>query len=420
MHPDDLQLATYLDLPSDAPGYQELRAHVLTCSRCAARLALLREDSRRIPAALAGTGDTPDVRAAVRARLRRGGLPLWLGQGAQLALMLAGVLVFALLLAARTGTAAHRPDALFVADRRGERIVALSPEDGAQLAEVALGAPPLELAYDARRDRLYVLAEGSVIAVEGRRLALRGRLPLAQIGDTSRAGMALDERRDRQHVTRRDGVTALALDGDELAVAAEYATDFQPAGLVLASDGQALYTLDAEELTLWKLDLATGAAAQWRLSEVATAQSGKLALDRERRRVLVLQQAGLGGEPPALWAVDEASGAVQGPLVLASDPPAWDLLPLPGGLVAVARGDGRRGGVEVLSLDRPGRVAQISPGTDEHSLVAGPGGVLFGLNWLHGTVARYDTDGRAVSWRTPPSRWQPWDGVFAPGGWELR
>src|SRR5690606_8012895 len=69
MHPDDLQLATYLDLPSDAPGYQELRAHVLTCSRCAARLALLREDSRRIPAALAGTGDTPDVRAAVRARL---------------------------------------------------------------------------------------------------------------------------------------------------------------------------------------------------------------------------------------------------------------------------------------------------------------------------------------------------------------
>jgi anti-sigma factor RsiW len=85
MHPDHRQLAAYLDGALDPARHAELRAHILTCATCTARLERLRDDARRIAAALASGGATPDVRAAVRARLRRPALGAWLTHGLALA-----------------------------------------------------------------------------------------------------------------------------------------------------------------------------------------------------------------------------------------------------------------------------------------------------------------------------------------------
>ena len=63
MHPDTLQLAAYLEGALGDAERADLRAHVLTCASCAARLEQLRADSRRITLALS-SGAVPDVRAS--------------------------------------------------------------------------------------------------------------------------------------------------------------------------------------------------------------------------------------------------------------------------------------------------------------------------------------------------------------------
>ena len=57
MHPDPLQIATYLDDALDEAARAELRAHLLTCSACAARLERLRGDARLAAGAIAAHGE---------------------------------------------------------------------------------------------------------------------------------------------------------------------------------------------------------------------------------------------------------------------------------------------------------------------------------------------------------------------------
>lgn len=417
MHPDDLQLAAYLDLPPGADEHARLRAHVLTCPRCTARVARLRDDARAIPAALAA-GPALDVRAAVRARLARRparGLAgaLWLVGG------LAGLLLFALLLGARSGAVGHAPDRLLVADRAGQRLVALDAREGAPLGEVALGERPTRLAYDARRERLYALTDRGVAAVDLPTLAVRDRWAAPAPSDDTRAGMALDVRGGRLYVARGGDVTALALDGERLTEVHTYALGGALGDLALTADGGTLFALDEDRATLWALDVDTGTAAPRELSDGARRGPGALALTPDGRTLLVLLGATEGGAPPEVWGIGVASGAVEAHRALAAQPPPWDLLALNEARIAVARGDGSRGGVELLDAHTLDTVASLDPDADEHRLAGGPPGAVFALNWLHGTVARYDVAGGTLAWRTPPRSWQPWDSALVPGGWQL-
>src|SRR5262245_49548765 len=162
MHPDTLRLAAYLDGALDPQSQADLRAHVLTCATCAARLERLRSDARHITATLSSGGATPDVRAAVRARLRRPAPGAWLARGAALAGALAALLLFAVLIASRSGaTLGPVPDRLFVTDRRGGEVVVLNASDGARLASFPAGGSPTNIVYDAWRDQLYVMIDQS-------------------------------------------------------------------------------------------------------------------------------------------------------------------------------------------------------------------------------------------------------------------
>src|SRR5262245_17209475 len=125
MHPDTIQLAAYLDGALDEIHQAELRAHMLTCPSCAARLQLLRGDARRIEATLAYR-PAPDVRSAVRARLRRANPLAALLRGGALAGALGALLLFALLIGTRSGETFGRvPDRLFVIDSRQGQLLVL-------------------------------------------------------------------------------------------------------------------------------------------------------------------------------------------------------------------------------------------------------------------------------------------------------
>ena len=62
--------------------------------------------------------------------------------------------------------------------------------------------------------------------------------------------------------------------------------------------------------------------------------------------------------------------------------------------------------------------ARLEPDYDQHHVVAGPNGILYGLNYTHATITRFDAGTRALAWRTAEDRrLVPWDGVYVPGGW---
>src|SRR5688500_7639401 len=153
MHPDTYQLAAYLDGALGDAERADLRAHILTCATCAARLERLRDDGRRITVALS-SGAVPDVRAAVRARRRRSaGQHAWLARGLALAGALAALLLFAVLAGTRAGgTAGRGPDLLVFMDKSNTQLVALDANGGARLATLKLAEMPIGIKYDEIRD----------------------------------------------------------------------------------------------------------------------------------------------------------------------------------------------------------------------------------------------------------------------------
>jgi hypothetical protein len=419
MHPDTLRLAAYLDGALDPQAQAELRAHVLTCATCAARLERLRADARRITATLSSGGATPDVRAAVRARLRRPSPGAWLVRGAALAGALAALLLFAMLIAIRSGATLGRvPDRLFVTDRRGGQVVVLNAFDGARLTSVPAGGSPTNIVYDAWRDRLYVMIEQSIVAFDAQTLAQTARWDSAEPLNPG-SGMALDAERGRLYIAQMKGVAALAIDTGAIAPERSYAVGAAPGPLGLTPDGRTLVILDVNQAALRTIDLASGSEESQALSGPQGGFGG-LAVSADGGSRYVMLRGSVPATAPSLWRVD-AGGQVSGPATLDTSPPAWDLVLLDAGRLALARGDGVRGGVEIVSTESLGTLFRLEPSYDQHHLAVGPGGALFGMNYTRRTVTRFDADRQAVVWRTPENgKWEPWEAVFVRGGWRWR
>jgi DNA-binding beta-propeller fold protein YncE len=417
MHPNTRQLAAYLDGALGDAERAELRAHILTCAACAARLAQLRDDSRRITVALS-SGAVPDVRAAVRNRVRRGAAARgWLVRGLALTGALAALLLFAILAGARaSGTAGRSPDRLVIIDRSNMQLAALDASNGTRLASLKLDEIPNGIKYDEVHDRLYVLLEQSVIIVDPRTLQLIARWnasrPLA-----SAASMALDARGERLYVAQPSGVLALALDQPEVAVARAYDLGVTPNALAIAPNGMTLYALNAEQARIWTINVADGSARSQALAQ-PNPRNGYINLSRDGSFVYVLL-TGMGerADRPALWRIDR-TGQSETPALLEPMPLPWDLELLDTGQLAIPRGDGRTGGVELIAADTLKTTARLEPTYDQHHIITGPNGTLYGLNYAHATITRFDAGTRAVIWRTPDDRsLVPWDGVYVRGGW---
>lgn len=132
---------------------------------------------------------------------------------------------------------------------------------------------------------------------------------------------------------------------------------------------------------------------------------------------MLLVGVGALGDRPALWRIDRA-GQAETPTLLAQLPSPWDMELLDTGQLAVPRGDGRIGGIELIAADTLSTTAQLDPAYDQHHVVAGPHGTFYGLNYTHATLTRFDATTRAVAWRTPEDRsLVPWDGVYVRAGW---
>ena len=416
MHGDTQQLAAYLDGALSDAERTDLRAHVLSCATCAARLERLRHDGHRITAALSSSA-APDVRAAVRGQLHGSIARDWLARGLALAGALAALLLFAMLAGARAGgTAGGSPDQLVIIDKSNTQLVALDAANGARLAALKLADAPIGIKYDATRDRLYVLLAHSVLAVDPRTLQSAGRWDAPQ-QFTSGAGMALDARGGRLYVAQPGGVLALALDAPEITVARTYDLGSTPGALAISPNGTMLYALNAEQARLWTINVADGSARSQTLA-ASNPRSGYLSVSRDGRSVYVLLTGvGVRGDRPALWRIDR-SGQAETPTLLAQSPTPWDMELLDTGQLAIPRGDGRAGGVELIAADTLSTTARLEPAYDQHHVIAGPHGILYGLNYTHATTTRFDGSTRAVIWRTPEDRGLvPWDGVYVPSGW---
>jgi DNA-binding beta-propeller fold protein YncE len=351
----------------------------------------------------------------VRARMRRPAVHTWLGGGVALAGALAALLLFALLIGVRGGgTAARVPDRLFLIDRTNSRLVVLDAASGARMGALKLAETPNNIKYDQSRDLLYVLLTKSVIAVEPRTLQPAGRWEAQQPFEAS-AGMALDTRRGRLYVAQPGGI--VALDTLDLAQAQTYDIGQAPGALALSPDGATLFALNAEQARLWTIDVA-GASPRSQTLAPSQPRMGYLNVSRAGQYVYVLLTGvAAGGDRPALWRIDQ-NGQADAPTMLAQAPTPWDMELLDSGQLAIPRGDGRVGGVELVAADTLRTTARLDSGYDQHHVVAGQDGTLFGLNFTHYTVTRFDANTRTVVWRTPQDRdLVPWDGVFVRGGW---
>lgn len=411
MHPDTRRLAAYLDGALPQRERDELRAHLLTCARCAGRLQQLRADATRIT----NTFDTlpaPDVRPALRARRRR-----W-NVGQRWAL--AGAFVLMIVLAAgvlmqSAQTAGQRDAVLAVSDNRHGRLLALDAATSATLAEVAVGERPTLVRYDAKRNRAYVLTAEGVTAIATRAWEVVGqwRAP-QQLAPGGIAGLALDEAAGLLYTSQPAAGAITVLDAETLAEHELITAIAHPGPLALLPDGRSLAVLDEAAGALWSVALPSGQPQRWSLGDGATqtGRRGWLAAAPDGQSIVVLWGVARDGQPPELWRVNLRTGQTQGPQQLAASPPPQDLAWLDSATIAVARGDGSAGGVELRAASDLGTQRSIDPEHDAHTLVVAPHD-LFVLNWSHNTVARYAHDG-ALQWRITLDSAQPRGGVLIP------
>ncbi len=428
MHPDTPQLAAYLDGALGATERAELRGHILTCPACAARLEQLRADAQLITRSIAASGPAPDVRATVRARLRRRRPVSWLARGGALAGGFAGavaaLLLFAVLIGARSsGVSFGRvPDRLFVVNIRSGQLIALDPTDGKELTSAVIGASPSKVRYDERRGRLYVMLNQAIVAIDPQTLAEIGRWDALQ-PFANDAGIAIDGEHARLYVALPGGIVALALDTPQPTEVRTFSVASSGA-LALTPDGRTLFALDQQAAMLWALDLQSGVAGLQPLPGGVAGRRGWLAMSPNGQHVYALRQAGASSsgqaredDPAMLWRIDTGSGRTEGPFPITAEPWSQDLLAIDAGHLAISRGDGRIGGVEIVDTANFQTTDHLDPSYDEHNLVGGPRGSLFALNWLHHTVTRYSLDTQVVTWRVEMNDHFFRDGVYVRGGW---
>jgi hypothetical protein len=421
MHPELEQLAAYLDGALGEAARAAVRVHILTCPACAARLERLRADARRITA-FARAGPAPDVRPAVRAKLRRAGPAAWLLRGGALAGAVAALCLFALLIgvSARGRTLGVVPSRLFVVDRNNGQLLALDADDGAVLSSVAVGDTPTKVRYDERNDRLYIMVKQAIVALDARTLAAVARWDAPQPFDLT-SGMALDARRGRLYVAQPATASIAAIDATTLTQIGAFGVGRSPGALALAPDGGTLFALDYDGM-LWTIDTLGGTKSAQSLSGGERWPLAWLALSDEGRTVYILHAS--GGPlvwTPQIWRVDARSGAIGGPTTLPAGEAPWDLLRADDRQLAIPRGNGQTGGIMIVAADDFRVTGRIDPGSDEHHAVAGPDQSIFTLNFSHGTAARYDLSrSQGSTWRVRlPGKLpaMPYDGAFVGGGW---
>src|SRR5262245_11559564 len=389
MHPDLTRLAASLDRALDEAAQADVRGHLLTCPACAARVEQLRADARRITASVAGPA--PDVRAAVRARLRRTGPAAWMLRGGALAGALVALLLFALLIGVRSGsmTLGRTPDRLIVVDRSNGRLLALDADSGAVLDSALVGDTPTKIRFDANSNRLYIMVKQAIMSVDARTLAEGARWDAPKPFDLT-SGMALDARRGRLYVAQPAAASIAVLDTASLVPVGSFGVGRAPGALALTPDGRTLFALDGDG-ALWTIDTLGATRSAQSLSSAERWPLAWLALSADGQTLYVLHaDGGPQAWTPRIWSVGVLNGQISTPAALPPGQAPWDLLRLDDGRRAIPRGDGRTGGITLVAPNDLRVLSRIRPDSDEHHAVAGPDGGMFTLNFSHGTVSRYD------------------------------
>ena len=409
MHPDISQLAAYLDQAVDQQKRTELREHTLTCPICAAELAQLRADAQRITS-ISSTVPAPDVRAEVRARLHRRKVNVWPIPRGVFVVILVVMLFFALIVGKQDGeTAGFVADRLFVVDQRQGQLIEIDPADGQRLASISIGNQPSAIRYDWRQDRLYILLAQAVVAVDPQNLSITSQWN-APYQFKPNAGMIWDDRRARLYIAQPGGVAVL--NTPTLSTVSVISTDMNPGPLALSPDGHKLFTIDQDEHIFWVIDITTGAGRAVLLHFTDIGPQGWMVPSSDDQGIFLLR----GGSMPLLQRYNLQNRQVERITKLADGPPPRDLLLLQDGHLAIARGDGRAGGVEIMETRSLSMTTWLESSYDQHHLVGGSGQRFFALNWS-GTVTEYDISSQSVIWRIKLENALPSDGVFVRGGW---
>lgn len=410
MHPNSQQLAAYLDAALDETRRADLRAHLLTCPRCNARLERLRADANRIAAL--SSAPAPDMRAAVRARLGRPAPASWLGHAVVLSGALVTLLLLVVLVAARGGaTLGYAPERLFVIDNMAEQLLEIDAETGMRRAAMAIGEQPIDLGYDETADWLYVLHRQGVAAIQPQPLEITRHWDAPQPLDSG-AVMALDQNHGRLYIASPGQRAIFVLDATTLSETGRIATEFAPIRIALAPDGRTLYSLALNDSSIWSIDLKTSVATAHPVEQGDNLSRGWMVISGDGARLFVLRW----GQQMTLSRIDTRSWVVERRAALAAGKSPWDLTLLPDGQLAIPRGDGQTGGVEIFAADTLTASVRIDPQSDQHHTVAGPAGTVFALT-LGGDITRYSSTTGETIWQVKLPAQRIVSGIFVPGGW---
>ena len=406
MHPDISDIAAYLDGAQPETRRTELRAHLLTCHSCAAQLEQLRQDATRINA-LSQT-QVPDARVEVRARLKRPHSLVWLAHASMIAGSLAAVLLFALLIGARSGaTIGWAPDRLFVLNQ--EQLIELRADDGVLRGAITAQESPVAVHYDPQQKSVYVLNRQSVVAIDPQALTVVKRWRAPQ--GLSMAQIALDAPGEQMYVTAPRQQVVVQIDTTLFTTTREISLTITPDALAITPDGRYLYTYSRAEATLEVVDVQSIRADVYKLPQQVQGARAWLAPSVDGRSMFLLTSATSNW----LYRFEVSSGRLEQQVRLAQDQLPWGLVTLMDGSIAVPRGDGQRGGVDIYDPSTLKLTQQIDPDNDQHHLIAGRKGVIFAFT-LNGILTRYRLTTATPDWRvTIPGRLV--DGVFVPANW---
>lgn len=406
MHPDIVEIAAYLDGAQPEAQRAELRAHLLTCQRCARRLRRLRQDASRI--STLAQAHAPDVRVAVRARLKSSHSIAWPVRSSLAASVLAIMLLFVLVVSAPSGaTLGWVSERLFVLSH--EQLVELNADNGMQRGAVPVGNSPGAVLYDWRQDRLYVLNQQGIVEIDPQTLRAVNRW---QVPQQLRAPLlALDPGGGKLYVAAPRQQVVIQVDTATWATAKEIALTVASDALAIAPDGRSLYAYSRAEAKLEVVDLQSFQTDSYSIAQQGESSRAWLAASLDGQSLYLLTY----GTSSSLYRFDLGSMQVAEQTTLSQGQPPWGLVTLGDGRIAVPRGDGQHGGIGIYDPSSLKLAQQIDPSNDQHHLIAGPQDAVFAFTW-NGALTRYNISGSTPDWSTTVADGLT-DGVFVPAGW---
>ncbi|NOK61294.1 MAG: hypothetical protein GFH27_549305n63 [Chloroflexi bacterium AL-W] len=410
MQPDFDLLAAYLDGLLDEDEYAEVRTKILTDPAWAMGLEQLHRDAERITR-VAVARPIPDVRAAVHAKRQRIQPMRWVNRLVTFSGMCLVLLLIALLVGSESSiTMGPSAPRLFVVDRSNDQLLVLDPDSGTLMERVNVGPNPSQVLYDAQRDQLYVFTSDGVEIVNPDSLAVSKLWSTSSPFERS-ADMVFDSQRDLLYISSAEYDRIFVMDVDN-PQRRSFAAGSSPTELALTPDSRRLFAIDSQEASIWVFELPSGdVVSQW-LNRNNLGRRGWLTPGYEGD-VYVLRS----GQPPLLhrFDPDEPPGDFA---QLDQGAPVWDITRVSDKLV-VARGDGERGGIDIIDIHTLTTIINLDPLHDQHMLVNGSDETVFALNWVHGTITHYNIAEAQVLWRVTLDGQQPYEGVFVPRHWRF-